>query len=57
MASRAQWSRVVNSDVLVVGIDVAKRRHVAACRLGGRSGTVCRAIDSPGPELRQKRGR
>ena len=32
MSSKAQRSRIIKSDVLVVGIDVAKRRHVAVCR-------------------------
>jgi transposase len=33
MSSRAQWDNEVKADVLVVGIDVAKREHVAAIRL------------------------
>jgi len=32
MSNKARRSRVVKPDVLVVGIDVAKRRHVAVCR-------------------------
>lgn len=32
MASKAHQRRVIKSDVLVVGIDVAKRWHVAVCR-------------------------
>jgi hypothetical protein len=33
MSSKAGRRRVIKSDVLVVGIDVAKRRHVAAIRV------------------------
>ncbi len=32
MSSRSQRSRMIKSNVLVVGIDVAKRQHVAVCR-------------------------
>ena len=32
MSNRARRSRIIKSNVLVVGIDVAKRRHVAVCR-------------------------
>jgi transposase len=32
MSRRARRSRIIKPDVLVVGIDVAKRRHVALCR-------------------------
>ncbi len=32
MSSRTQRGRIIKTDVLVVGIDVAKRRHVAVCR-------------------------
>jgi transposase len=35
MRSRSRQERVVNSEVLVVGVDVAKGRHVAVCRSGG----------------------
>ncbi len=33
MSSKAGRRRVIKSDVLIVGIDVAKRRHVAAIRI------------------------
>lgn len=32
MSSKAWRSRIIKPDVLVVGIDVAKRQHVAVCR-------------------------
>jgi len=32
MSSKARRSRIIKPDVLVIGIDVAKRRHVAVCR-------------------------
>ena len=32
MSNKARRSRIVKPDVLVVGIDVVKRRHVAVCR-------------------------
>ena len=34
MSSKTQSRRKINPDVVVVGIDVAKRRHVAVCRDG-----------------------